>query len=120
MDLMEYRGSCHCGAVRFSFRGPPIEAGFRCNCSICIRKGAPMTVFAIDPEHMHIDAEPGALSEYRFHTGVAAHCFCVRCGIYTFHQTRRKPGWYRANLGCIEGVDPFQLPIDVVDNRNWE
>lgn len=120
MESNEYKGSCHCGAVRFAFRSPPIEAGLRCNCSICLRKGAAMTVFAIDPAHMHIAAAPGALGEYRFNTGTAKHYFCMHCGIYTFHLTRKKPGWYRANLGCIEGLDALRLPIEVVDNRDWK
>jgi hypothetical protein len=115
-----YKGSCHCGAVRYAFRSRKIEAGLRCNCSMCLRKGAAMTVFAIDPAQIEIVAEPGALAEYRFGSCVAVHYFCARCGIYTFHQTRRKPGWYRANLGTIEGVDPLQLPIEVVDNINWK
>ena len=35
-----YRGSCHCGAIRFTFKGPDkIESGLRCNCSICRRRG---------------------------------------------------------------------------------
>jgi hypothetical protein len=33
-----YRGSCHCGAVRFSYEGEVITKGLRCNCSICSRK----------------------------------------------------------------------------------
>jgi hypothetical protein len=120
MESGSYKGGCHCGAVRYAFRSPELVAGLRCNCSICLRKGAAMTVFAIDPALIEIEAEPGALSEYRFGTCVAAHYFCARCGIYTFHQTRRKPGWYRANLGTIDGVDPLQLPIEVVDNINWK
>ena len=119
-ELCHHRGGCHCGAVRYSFQGPRIDGGLRCNCSICRRKGAAMTVFAIDPARIDIEADAGALAEYRFGSCVAVHYFCARCGIYTFHQTRRKPGWYRANLGCIEGVDPFQLPIEVIDNSNWK
>lgn len=34
-----YRASCHCGAVRFSFKSKTITEGLRCNCSICVRKG---------------------------------------------------------------------------------
>ena len=37
---MEYKARCHCGRVRFSFRSPEIKAGKRCNCSLCIRRGA--------------------------------------------------------------------------------
>ena len=37
--MKTYRGSCHCGAIRFTFKGPDkIESGLRCNCSICRRK----------------------------------------------------------------------------------
>ena len=37
---MEYKARCHCGRVRFSFRGPEIKTGVRCDCSLCIRRGA--------------------------------------------------------------------------------
>ena len=37
---MEYKARCHCGRVRFSFRSPEIKTGRRCNCSLCVRRGA--------------------------------------------------------------------------------
>jgi hypothetical protein len=37
---MEYHARCHCKRVRFSFRSPEITAGKRCNCSLCVRRGA--------------------------------------------------------------------------------
>ena len=37
---MEYHARCHCGRVRFSFRSSKITAGIRCNCSLCVRRGA--------------------------------------------------------------------------------
>jgi len=50
-----YTGSCHCGAIRFSFTGPDtIDRGLRCNCSICRRKGALMSSFAVTPEAIRI------------------------------------------------------------------
>jgi hypothetical protein len=113
-----YKGSCHCGAVRFSYQGETIEKGLRCNCSICERKGALMSSEIIAPEAMQIDAEEGALGLYQFGDKVAKHYFCKRCGIYTFHQTIRKPGHYRVNLGCIEGVDPLTLAFDVFDGKH--
>ena len=51
-----YRGSCHCGAIRFTFKGPDkIESGLRCNCSICRRKGALMSGFAVAPDEIEIE-----------------------------------------------------------------
>jgi hypothetical protein len=113
-----YQGSCHCGAVRFSFEGDKIEKGLRCNCSICKRKGAMMTTQAIAPDHFRIEAEEGALGLYQFGARTAKHYFCARCGIYTFHETARMPGHYRVNLGCIDAIDAFSLEFDVFDGKH--
>ena len=114
-----YQGRCHCGAIRFSFAGPvAIDKGLRCNCSICRRKGAMMSSFSVAPEDMKIETEGDALATYAFGQGVAKHHFCKHCGIYPFHQTLRKPGHYRINLGCVEGVDPTGLPFDVFDGAS--
>lgn len=115
---MQYRGRCHCGAVRFEFEGDEIRSGLRCNCSICVRKAALMTEYAVAADAITINADAGALATYRFGSGVAQHHFCNRCGIYTFHQTVRKPGHYRINIGCIEGLDSVSLPFTVFDGAS--
>jgi hypothetical protein len=114
----QYRGSCHCGAVRFSYEGEAISKGLRCNCSICSRKGAMMTPEAIPAEQFSVEAEEGVLEIYQFGLRTAKHYFCKQCGIYTFHETSRKPGHYRVNLGCIEGIDTFSLDADVFDGKH--
>ncbi|MBK8510165.1 MAG: GFA family protein [Candidatus Competibacter sp.] len=113
-----HQGSCHCGAVRFSYRGEKIERGLRCNCSLCVRKGAMMSAEIIAPENFKIEAGEEALGLYQFGSKVAKHYFCKRCGIYTFHETVRKPGHFRVNLGCVDGVDPFALEADVFDGKH--
>ena len=40
--MIERRGSCHCGAVKFTVQTPAELTGSRCNCSICAMKGAVM------------------------------------------------------------------------------
>ena len=114
----EYQGRCHCGAVRFTYSGEEIRKGVYCNCSICVRKGALMNTGPISPATLIIDAEEGVLGLYEFETKTAKHHFCKRCGIYTFHQTRSQPGFYRINIGCIEGIDPFSLETDLFDGKN--
>jgi hypothetical protein len=42
-------------------------------------------------------------------------CDCSNCGIYTHHQRRSSPNEYGFNIGCLEGVNPFELG-DVVTN----
>lgn len=112
-----YQGSCHCGAVRFSYEGETIGKGLRCNCSLCARKGAMMSQEAIPPEQFKIEAREDALGLYQFGIKTAKHYFCRNCGIYTFHETARKPGHFRVNLGCIDGIDPFALEADVFDGK---
>lgn len=114
----QYHGSCHCGAVRFSFESEAITRGIRCNCTMCSRKGAMMTPEVIPTEKFNIEAEDGVLGLYQFGTKKAKHYFCKHCGIYTFNETRSKPGHFRANLGCIEGIDYFSLEANVFDGRD--
>ena len=115
--MTHYHGSCHCGAIRFSFEHPPIKKGLRCTCSMCSRKGAMMTPEAMSPENFKIEAEDGALGLYQFGAKTAKHYFCKKCGIYPFHETARFPGHLRANLGCVEGIDTFTLEADIFDGK---
>ena len=116
--MKTYKGACHCGAVGFSFDHGEITDGLRCNCSICRRKGAVMSDFTIRAADLHIEAEPDALGLYQFDTKIAKHYFCKTCGIYPFHETIRKPGEFRVNLGCIDEVELEGLDIGLFDGRN--
>ena len=116
--LKTYKGSCHCGAVKFSFECVAVTKGVRCNCSICSRKGAIMSPEPIAPEKFRIVAEEGKLGLYQFGIKTANHYFCKNCGIYTFHTSSRKLGYYWANLGCVEGVDIFTLATEVLDGKS--
>jgi hypothetical protein len=77
-----------------------------------------MSPAVIAPDQFHIDADENALGLYQFGEKTAKHYFCKHCGIYTFHVTARVPDHYRANLGCIEGLDPFSLEAEVFDGKH--
>jgi len=79
----------------------------RCNCSLCRRKGAIVASVALAGVKILSGAE--VLTLYQFHTRTARHYFCAVCGIYTHHQRRSDPSLYGYNVGCLEGVDPFDL-----------
>ena len=115
--MNEYSGSCHCGAIRFTFSAQNINSGLRCNCSICRRRGAVMSDFFLPSSELDFADEDGLLKIYQFGTSVARHYFCSRCGIYPFHETMRMPGHYRVNLGCVEGIDAYALPCSVFDGK---
>lgn len=113
-DLLH--GSCHCGAVKFEVR-TALEPAMRCNCSLCRRKGALMTP-AFAAGALKILHGEDALTLYQFNTRTAKHYFCKYCGIYPFHQTRKDPLFWRVNIGCLEGIDPYAREASVNDGAS--
>ncbi|MBU2714315.1 GFA family protein [Zooshikella sp. WH53] len=79
----------------------------RCDCSICRRKGA--IVASAPLSGIKIIRGQDKLTLYQFNTKTAKHNFCSNCGIYTHHQRRSNPEQYRYNVGCLEGVNPFEI-----------
>lgn len=116
--LQKYNGACHCGSIKFSFESEKIDKGLRCTCSLCARKGALMLNEAIPGSMLATDLGDDNLGLYQFGIKTAKHYFCRNCGIYTFHETARKPGHFRVNLGCVEGVDTFALNVEIFDGKN--
>ncbi|MBL4288801.1 GFA family protein [Vibrio fluvialis] len=110
----KHRATCHCGAVELELSLPDgIVDPRRCDCSICRRKGAIVASVTLDA--IRIVKGQEALRLYQFNTQTAKHYFCSVCGIYTHHQRRSNPNQYGYNVGCLEGVNPFDLG-DVVTN----
>lgn len=116
MSERDYSGSCHCGAVRFRFRSEPITRGVRCNCSICIRRGAVMS-----DRYLPFEALDGedSLTLYRFGDHDVDHYFCRTCGIHPFSAATADPSLYRVNLGCVDGVDPLAVETRLIDGRSF-
>ncbi len=48
---MKYKGSCHCGKVRFEVEGD-LNGAMSCNCSMCSRKGSLLWLVPRDQLHM--------------------------------------------------------------------
>lgn len=110
-----HRLSCHCGAVVLELDLPQgIVNPRRCDCSMCRRRGA--IVASVPLAGLRVVQGAGQLKEYRFNTHTAKHYFCGQCGIYTHHQRRSRPDEYGYNVGCLEGVNPFELgPVPTMD-----
>lgn len=112
--LPKHKATCHCGEVELELSLPNgIEKPRRCDCSICRRKGA--IVASVKLDGIRIIKGETSLKLYQFNTNTAKHYFCSHCGIYTHHQRRSAPEEYGFNVGCLEGVNPFDLG-DVVTN----
>ncbi len=117
VDPVHY-ATCHCGAVRLRLTLPNgIENPRRCDCSMCRRRGA--VVASVVLANLEVVEGEDMLGVYQFNTKTAKHYFCTRCGIYTHHQRRSNPKEYGYNVGCLEGVNPFDLgEVPVFDGVN--
>jgi len=103
-----HRASCHCGAVVLELDLPDgIVDPRRCDCSMCRRKGA--IVGTVAQDGVKVIQGQSQLKLYQFNTLTARHYFCGNCGIYTHHQRRSSPDQYGYNIGCLEGVNPYDL-----------
>jgi hypothetical protein len=120
-----YRGSCHCGAVRFEADLDLTQNTFRCNCSICRR-----TRFwaAVAREGgFRLLAGESELKPYLFNTRKNQHYFCKHCGVRAFGIGTETPigKMYGINLGCLDDVSDEELsrlPVVYVDGRSdrWQ
>lgn len=106
--MQTYRGSCHCGAVRFEIRTDFPELT-TCDCSICRKKNALMV--KVHESDFRLVAGEEALTLYQFHTHTARHYFCSTCGIYPFHRKRTAPDHYGVNVFCLDNFDPAGLTV---------
>jgi hypothetical protein len=84
---------------------------------MCRRRGA--IVASVPLTGVRIIQGSDKLRLYQFNTRTAKHYFCSVCGIYTHHQRRSNPKEYGYNVGCLEGVNPFELgPVPTMDGVN--
>ena len=110
-----YKGSCHCGAVRFEADIDLAEGTVKCNCTMC-RKGRNWLA-AVGPDAFRLLAGESDLSEYQFSSGTIRHRFCRRCGLRPFSHKSDK-SFYAVNIACLDDVDSAELiaaPVVFVD-----
>ena len=108
---------CHCGTVEAEINLDNLNKILRCNCSICKRKGAIMSM--VKNEDFVIKKGKEKLKLYQFHSKVANHYFCSNCGIYTHHNPRSNPLMTGFNIGCIDEVDSLKFDkISLNDGLN--
>ena len=116
-----YRGSCHCGAVRFEAAIDLTQPTYRCNCSICRRNRFWAAVAT--PDRFRLLAGQDAVQEYLFNTRKNQHFFCRTCGVRAFGVGNETPvgKMYGINIGCLEGVSEEELariPVVCTDGMN--
>lgn len=114
---MEYPGSCHCGAVKFTVEAPEDVEVEDCNCSICAKSGYLHLI--VPKSRFCLLTEEEALTTYTFNTRVAKHYFCKVCGIKPFYIPRSNPDGFDVNLRCLD-IQPKSVRVISFDGQHWE
>lgn len=114
---MEYRGSCHCGAVGFTVDAPAPLRVQHCNCSICTKCG--FLHLIVPKSRFRLVRGEENLTTYTFNTGMAKHTFCKKCGAKPFYIPRSNPDGIDVNVRCLDPM-PQDMEIEPFDGQNWE
>lgn len=114
---MNYRASCHCGAVAVAFEGEITEV-LACNCSICERKGS--LLWFTPRDGLTLLSTDAAAASYEFNKHRIRHRFCPSCGIHPYAEGVDGKGNAMAaiNVRCVEGIDLQALAVKHFDGRS--
>ena len=103
-------GSCHCGAVRWSFEGVP-ESATMCNCTACRRYGV---IWAYDYEGEGIKVSGPTQAYVRWHLGFH---FCPTCGCVTYWRGLQSDDQGRRRIAVnLRLADPAAVGAVVIDH----
>jgi hypothetical protein len=117
-EMIEHRGGCHCGRVRFTVRAPAVISVSQCNCGVCAASGHLGLI--VPRDRFTLKTGEQDLTEYRFNTGTAKHLFCKYCGIKSFYVPRSHPDGVSVNARCLERDSIIEMNITEFDGLNWE
>ncbi|KAJ6515274.1 Mss4-like protein [Mycena sanguinolenta] len=121
-QLVEYRGSCHCGAFKFKLKAPELKEAFTCTCSICAKNGYLWTSNPPARENFTVvqGDENTTLKSYLFGNKMMAHRFCPICGTSVMeykmpHSTVTFAPSFAINIRTLEDVDFDSLRVETFD-----
>ena len=120
-----YRGSCHCGAVRFACELDLATSTSRCNCSICRKTRFWKSL--VKAENVRLEQGADVLTDYQFGSDTIHHLFCSRCGVkpfgralfdMTFEGEVMKGEYYAINIACLDDASDAELAAAQIRYEN--
>jgi hypothetical protein len=114
---MNYKGSCHCGQIRFEVEGD-LDGAMACNCSMCSRKGS--LLWFVARAKLQLITSEKEIGTYTFNKHVIKHRFCRTCGIHPYGEgvDPNRNDVAAINIRCLEGIDLEKVPVQHFDGRS--
>ena len=105
-------GTCHCGAVRWTFDGTP-ESATACNCTVCRRYGV---LWAYDYEDERIRVT-GPTRVYARGSRTLGFHFCADCGCVAYWRASAPRADGRRRIAVnLRLADPQAVGAIVIDH----
>jgi hypothetical protein len=105
-------GTCHCGAVRWTFDGLP-ESATACNCTVCRRYGV-LWAYDFENERIRLSGETKA---YVWGDRSIGFHFCLNCGCVAYWRAlKTREGGRRRVAVNIRLADPEAVANVIIDH----
>ena len=112
--MIQHKGGCHCGKVRFCVSAPADLSVFECNCSLCRMLGYLHLI--VPKSQFELEQGTDYLTTYTFNTGVAQHYFCAVCGVKSFYVPRSHPDGISVNARCLDEGTVKTITVGLFDD----
>ena len=108
--MVQHKGGCHCGRIRFQVSAPAELTVLECKCSMCGMLGYLHLV--VPKSRFELKQGTDYLTKYTFNTGIAQHYFCSVCGVKSFYVPRSHPEGISVNARCLDEGTVKSLTIE--------
>lgn len=126
MAKRTYRGSCHCGRIKFEADWDASSGTSKCNCTSCWKKR--LWTARVAPEDFRALGGEDQLSGYKPGADIGHGGFCKSCGVIPYGwvlASEWNPSTYVSiSVAALDDLDPAELvagPVTFCDGRadNW-